>query len=76
MTFFHSFYNIFYTEYTELNVPNLNPYKLKDPWVLSTAGTKSTINFEAHLKNIQIYGLNKLEIDQIKFVNRIQVQFP
>lgn len=67
-----SFYNwhcdSLFLEYPDFNIPKLDPFKMKKPSVLRTRNPSSPISLVIHNSNVTIYGLNNIEIKQIKYV--------
>lgn len=56
-------------EIPDLNIPQLDPFFVKKSTTLRTRNPSSPINIVIHNSNTTIYGLNNLEITQIKYVS-------
>lgn len=51
-----------------MNVPNLDPYVPQNPWIVQTQSSILPIKFKGQSSNMLVYGLDKLEYTQLKFV--------
>lgn len=56
---------------SELKPPRFDPYKLDTTQTCHASNPKLPLSYALHATNASIYGLEKLKINQIKYINSI-----
>lgn len=59
-----------FSEYPELNLPDLQLYQPRQTWTSQSVGYEALkfIRYTAHASDLSIYGINNLQVHQIKYV--------
>lgn len=58
----------FTSDYTELGIPTISPYKCEMPYVFSTVNPKALLNFYSDNRELIVYGCEAIEVRHMMYV--------